>query len=374
MLLSKEEVKRYEKHLLLPEIGLEGQQKLKSAKVLVLGAGGLGCPVLMYLAAAGVGTLGIVDNDTVELSNLQRQVLYPVDAIGKKKAEVARERLRSINPTISIVAHPVRFSADNALNLVQGYDFVVDCTDNFPTRYLLNDTCIITDKPFIYGSIHRFEGQISVFNFKDAEGQEGPSYRCLFPDAPEEMPNCSEIGVIGVLPGIIGTWQAMEAIKLITGIGQILSGKLLIIDTLTHQQRVIKIRRNEKVIEETKARVGQVQLQEILSFCQAQLIPIKQVSPMELHEWLDDDADSIQLVDVREEGLLPGLEYANAIAIPLSQLADKIALVSTDKMVIVYCQSGNRSQAAAQLLTGQYGFENVYNLKGGLNEWKDLIY
>src|ERR1035437_2494874 len=230
--MTTEEKRRYARHIILPEIGLEGQQKLKQAKVLVVGAGGLGCPVLQYLTAAGVGTLGIIDFDTVDESNLQRQVLYSTEDIGKHKAAIAKEKLEKQNPDINLVSHVAHLTSANALEIISQYDIVVDGSDNFATRYLVNDACVILNKVLVFGSIFKFEGQVSVFNYKG-----GPTYRCLYPEAPAEgdVPNCAEIGVLGVLPGIVGTLQANEVIKIITGIGDILSGKLLTLDALTMQ-------------------------------------------------------------------------------------------------------------------------------------------
>ena len=235
---SKLDTERYQRHLALPEIGWDGQQKLRRAKVLVVGAGGLGCPVLQYLTAAGVGVIGIMDHDVVSLSNLQRQVLYNTGSVGRKKVEVAQEMLQALNPEVAFGIHPEKLTEANALAIIDPYDFVVDCTDNLKARYVINDACVQAGKPFVYGSIYQFEGQVSVFNY-----QNGPTYRCVFDEGAAEPPNCAEMGVLGVLPGIIGSYQALEAIKLITGIGELLSGKLLIVNTLTHVQRIIQLKR-----------------------------------------------------------------------------------------------------------------------------------
>lgn len=367
MNLSKAEQGRYQKHILLPEIGIEGQLKLKNAKVLVIGAGGLGCPVLLYLMSAGVGNIGIVDDDVVSLSNLQRQVLYTTDTVGKPKAEVAREKLLAVNPEVQITTYPLRFSLKNAPDLLKGYDLVMDCTDNLYTRYAINDTCIRADKPFIYGSIHRFEGQVALFNWTDKSGNKGPSYRCLFPEPATEAPNCSEVGVIGVLPGIIGTYQAMEAIKVITGIGQPLSGKLLLIDTLYNTQRVIRIARNEAVIEAVLKQKLEEEVKTVESSCKQQE-GIKQITSKELRNLLINKAD-FQLIDVREGSYGEGIAYHNATAIPYSHLAAYIDELMEEKKIVVYCQSGRTSAMAASLLV-DYGLPEVYNLSGGLNEWE----
>lgn len=249
-MLSKEEISRYSKQILLPEIGIKGQEKLKEAKVLVIGAGGLGCPVLQYLGAAGVGTIGIVDFDIVDITNLHRQVLYNVDEIGKSKAIIASEKILSSNPNIKTDIFNLKFESSNAQEIISFYDIIVDCTDNFETRYLINDTCIILGKPFVYGGIHKFEGQLSVFNYPIKDGSIGPSYRDVFPQGSndESEINCSITGVIGVLPGIIGTMQANEVIKMITGIGEVCSGKLIIYNCLNNTFHEIIIKRKEYVI------------------------------------------------------------------------------------------------------------------------------
>ena len=284
-MLSKDEQSRYNKQIILPEIKLEGQEKLRSAKVLVIGAGGLGCPVLQYLAAAGVGTLGIVDGDKVEISNLQRQVLYTADNIGQSKAIVAERKLRALNPHINTHTYPVFIDSKNALELMRTYDIIVDGSDNFATRYLINDACIILDKPMVSGAIYKFEGQVSVFNYNN-----GPTYRCIFPEPPnaDESPNCAEIGVIASLPGIIGTIQANEVIKIITGIGEVLSGKLLVIDTLTMNTHIFHFKLNE-------ANKNIRLLKDTLQNCE---LPVISIQYDELQELMKEDTN-IQLVDVR---------------------------------------------------------------------------
>lgn len=368
-ILSQEERERYQKHILLPEIGFTGQEKLKKASILVVGAGGLGCPVLLYLTGAGVGTIGIIDHDLVSLSNLQRQILYPLGAVGKPKVLVAKEQLQAINPHITIQTYEEKFSPENAPALVKAYDLVIDCTDNLAARYLINDVCVQADKPFIYGSVHRFEGQVAVFNFTDANGNKGPSYRCLFPEPSGEAPNCSEIGVIGVLPGLIGMYQAMEAVKIITGIGQNLSGKLLLIDTLTCLQSIINIFRNEEVISEVmKSKVSE---KSEVSSCVPQPI-YKKITSSELRELLAKQT-ALQLLDVREGIHREGIAYHNTMSIPFSHLPGYVDEIGGEPMVVVYCQSGRTSAMAAQMLTEDYGLTNVYNLEGGLNDWqKDM--
>jgi len=367
MTLSKTEQDRYQKHILLPEIGIEGQLKLKEAKILVVGAGGLGCPVLLYLVSAGIGHIGIVDDDVISLSNLQRQVLYTTDTIGKLKAEVAREKLLAMNPEVKITTYPLRFSLTNAPDLLKNYDLVIDCTDNLYTRYAINDSCIRADKPFIYGSIHRFEGQVALFNWTDKSGTKGPSYRCLFPEPASESPNCSEIGVIGMLPGIIGTYQAMEAIKVFTGIGQVLSGKLLLVDTLYNTQRVIRIARNENIIEAVLKGHPEESVNPLDNTCM-QVSGVKQITTGELKKLLEANAN-LQLVDVREGLHGEGIGYHNATAIPYSHLPAYIDELMEEKLIVVYCQSGRTSAMAADLLV-DYGLPEVYNLAGGLNAWE----
>ncbi|MBL4654485.1 MAG: molybdopterin-synthase adenylyltransferase MoeB, partial [Bacteroidia bacterium] len=246
--LTKEEVSQYQRHIILPEIGKKGQEKLINAKVLVVGAGGLGCPILSYLAAAGIGTIGIIDADVVDATNLHRQVLYGKDDIGKPKVEIAKKKLSQLNPFIQINIYQERLDSSNALKIFQDYDLIADGTDNFPTRYLINDACVISDKPFVFGSIFKFEGQVSVFNFKNKSGKKGPTYRCLFPEPPSpgSVPNCAEIGVMGVLPGIIGSMQANEVIKIFIGIGDVLNGKLLVYDSLTAEVNTLNFDRVEE--------------------------------------------------------------------------------------------------------------------------------
>jgi molybdopterin/thiamine biosynthesis adenylyltransferase len=248
-MLTKEEITRYSKQLLLPGIGMKGQEKLKDAKVLVIGAGGLGCPVLQYLAAAGVGSIGIVDFDSIDITNLHRQVLYADDDIGKEKAIIATSKIAALNPFIKLETFNVELEYSNARKIISGYDIIVDCTDNFETRYIINDVCVLSDKPFVYGGIHKFEGQLSVFNYSSIDGKPGPTYRCLFPENKDDevADNCSVSGVIGVLPGMIGTMQANEVIKMITGIGNVCSGKLLIFNSLNNIFTEIKVKRNEAV-------------------------------------------------------------------------------------------------------------------------------
>ncbi|GAA3980067.1 molybdopterin-synthase adenylyltransferase MoeB [Hymenobacter antarcticus] len=360
--LSAAETTRYSRHLRLPEIGTAGQQKLKAARVLVVGCGGLGCPVLQYLAAAGVGTLGLLDFDTVDDSNLQRQVLYATADVGRPKAVVAGEKLAAQNPFIALNIHQALLSAANALVLFAGYDLVVDCSDNFATRYLVNDACLLLGKPLVFGAIFKFEGQVSVFHY-----QHGPTYRCLYPTppGPGDAPSCAEIGVLGVLPGLVGTLQAAEALKIILGLGDVLAGRLLLVDALSMRFQTIHFR----------AVAANQQLTALApdypAFCGAPPLPAApvrapEISAGELKKWQSDNRPFV-LLDVREPH-----EHARrnigGLPIPLGQLADQHHLLPTDLPVVVHCASGGRSQRAAQLLLAQ-GFDEVYSLRNGLADY-----
>lgn len=364
--LNQEELRRYARHLALPGFGLEGQQKLKMAKVLVLGAGGLGAPVLLYLAAAGVGHIGIVDFDRVEDTNLQRQVLYTMEDVGQFKAEAARRRLLALNPHIKVEAFTIPFQRENALELIAPFDIVVDGTDNFPTRYLSNDACVLAGKPLIYGSIFRFEGQVSVFNYLLENGQRSPNYRDLFPTPPppELVPNCAEGGVLGVLPGIIGSMQANEAIKVLTGVGQPLAGKLLLFDAASFSSRILKIPKNPGL--EIKELIDYEQ------FCTpSPREPVQEVSVQELQTLLAQKAD-IQLIDVREP-FEYGIANLSGELIPPSEILEAAGRVARDKKVIFYCRTGKRSAEAIRQLQQQNGLENLYNLRGGILAWAQEI-
>ena len=353
-MLSKEELKRYNRHLILPEIGIEGQEKLKHSRVLVIGAGGLGCPILQYLTAAGVGTIGIIDFDTVDETNLQRQILFDVKDIGKPKVEVAKQKLSAQNPFINFNIYNTKLTKDNALNTFNDYDIIVDGSDNFPTRYLVNDTCVISGKPLVFGSIFKFEGQVSVFNYNG-----GPTYRCLFPQppAPQDAPNCSEIGVLGVLPGIIGCLQANETIKIIAGIGKPLSGKLLVFDALTLNINIIGFSAIEDNFNITE-------LIDYEDFCATR---VKEITVAELKKKLIDKED-IQIIDVREK-----FEYEicnlGGELIPLANIADNVDKISKAKIVIVHCHHGTRSAKAIDILIKIFPFDNLLNLKGGIHAW-----
>jgi adenylyltransferase/sulfurtransferase len=360
--LSAAESNRYSRHLLLPEIGAAGQQKLKAAKVLVVGCGGLGCPVLQYLAAAGVGTLGLLDFDTVDDSNLQRQVLYATADVGRPKAVVAAEKLRAQNPFIELHTHQLHLSAANALALFADYDLVVDCSDNFATRYLVNDACVILAKPLVFGAIFKFEGQVSVFNY-----QNGPTYRCLYPEppAPGEAPSCAEIGVLGVLPGLVGTLQAAEVLKIILGLGEVLSGRLLLVDALGMRFQSIRFRAVAANQELTAL------VPDYAAFCgEAPLAATSarapEISADELKAW-QQSGRSLQLLDVREPHEHAHRHIGGQL-VPLGQLADRLAELTAEAPVVVHCASGVRSQKAAQLLLAR-GFREVYSLRDGLADY-----
>ncbi len=358
-MLSDKEKYRYSRHLLLDKVGEVGQEKLKAAKVLVIGAGGLGCPVLQYLTAVGVGTIGIIDFDTVDETNLQRQVLFTKEDIGKNKALIAATRLNQLNEFVNFDIYAEKLTNSNALGLFKEYDIVVDGTDNFSTRYLVNDACVLTDKPLVYGAIYKFEGQVSVLNY-----QGGPTYRCLFPEPPEagSVPNCSEIGVIGVLPGLIGTQQANEVIKLILGIGEPLSGKLAIFDALKSNQFTVEIKRNEEQIEIVKQL--DFENHDYDYFCGINKEEaMNQISAAELKNLLAKE--DIQVIDVREPHETPKFEELNAVNIPLQTIPNNMDKIAKDRKVVVHCQHGIRSMNAINYLE-QQGFENLYNLTGGI--------
>ncbi|MBP2831504.1 HesA/MoeB/ThiF family protein [Aquimarina sp. U1-2] len=345
---------RYHRQIILPEIGTEGQEKLTASKVLVIGAGGLGCPILQYLAAAGVGTIGIIDFDRVETSNLHRQILYGQTAVGEHKAIAAQHRLEDLNPEIHTIAYPEKLSTTNALSYFSEYDIIVDGTDNFSTRYLISDACVIANKPLVYGAIFKFEGQVSVFNYKN-----GPTYRCLFPDPPRtgSVPSCAEIGVLGVLPGIIGSLQANEVLKIILGIGEILNGKLLVYDSLTTRFSTFSIQRIESEVEKVINLADQFKTMDYDFFCGIKTI--KEVTPEDI-----TSTKNSTLIDVRETSEQPRLKHLNAISIPLRVLSKKLTTLDKDKEIVVFCQSGIRSKKAAALLLDN-GFTNVAHLKGG---------
>lgn len=367
--LTHEEYIRYSRHLILPEVGEEGQRKLKRASVLIIGAGGLGSPAAFYLAAAGVGTIGIADFDNVELVNLQRQIIHGTSDIGHSKVDSAAGKMRAVNPLIKIEKIPERLSSENALQLLKNYDVVVDGTDNFPTRYLLNDACVISGKPYVYGSIFRFDGQASVFATK-----EGPCYRCLYPEPPPPhvVPDCAEGGVLGILPGIIGSIQATEAIKLILNIGESLAGQLLLFDALRMEFNKLKIRKNEDCPVCGK-HPSVTELIDYEEFCgiTADAADDRNITPLQLKQKMDNGEDII-LLDVREE-----IEYKiNRIEggrlIPLFLIPLKMNELDRSREIIIYCKNGNRSMDALRNLK-EAGFVKVKNLAGGINAWIDQV-
>lgn len=374
---SKEELERYSRHLIIPDFNIKGQRKLKESKVLVVGTGGLGSPLLLYLTAAGVGTIGIMDFDVVDESNLQRQVLFTVNDVGRPKSEVARERLALLNPNVQFKDYNVQMTSENALEIIKDYDVVADGTDNFPTRYLVNDACVLLGKPNVYASIFRFEGQVSVFNYTNSDGVLGPNYRDLFPSPPPPglVPSCAEGGVIGVLPGIIGSLQANEVLKVITGIGETLSGRLFLFDALTFETRTLKVRRDpENPLNGEKP--TQTELIDYQQFCgigpEVEVASgVKEITVEELNELQKNDVD-FQLVDVREHYEYDIANLGGEL-IPLGEINDTFNRISSEKKVVVHCRSGVRSAQAIEILETKYGFNNLYNLKGGILEYADKI-
>ncbi|MEP3374417.1 MAG: HesA/MoeB/ThiF family protein [Maribacter dokdonensis] len=350
---------RYQRQITLAGFGIEGQQKLQKAKVLVVGAGGLGIPVLTYLNAMGVGTLGVVDADVVSLSNLHRQVLYTEAMVGISKVEAVKSQLSAQNSSTEIRTYHTFLTVDNALEIIEGYDLVVDATDNFPTRYLINDACVILNKPFVYGALHAFEGQVSVFNYKG-----GPTYRCLYPTMPaaDAVPNCNENGVLGILPGIIGNLQALEAIKIITDLGEVLAGILLLCDTLTQRTQRIRFKlqpgHNEiKVLEKS------------YEFnCD---LPLKSIEANVLQQLLSEG--SIELLDVRTPKEYQRQHIDQVKHIPLSELADRSSELNLEETVYVICQSGVRSKKAIAKLQELYPGKDFVNVVGGMNQMKNYV-
>jgi adenylyltransferase/sulfurtransferase len=369
--LSAEEIRRYSRHLLLPEVGLEGQRKLKAARVLCVGAGGLGSPIAMYLAAAGVGAIGIIDYDVVDFSNLQRQLLHMTRDVGRPKVESARERLQAINPGVRVETHPEALSRENALALFERYDLVVDGTDNFPTRYLVNDACVLGGKPYVYGSIFRFEGQASVFA---APG--GPCYRCLYPEPPppDLVPTCAEGGVLGVLPGMIGTIQATEAIKLVLGAGEPLVGRLLILDALRMKFREVRLRPDPDCPVCGKSPTIR-ELQDYQAFCGVGAPAALHeedfdITPRELERSLAA-GDRPVLLDVREPMEFRLTRLPGAVLVPLGELPGRLNELDSTGSMVVYCHHGIRSVRAVEFLRAA-GLR-ARNLKGGIAAWTDEV-
>lgn len=367
---SKQELERYSRHLIMPEFTIEGQRKLKKSRVLVVGAGGLGAPLLQYLTAAGVGIIGIIDSDVVEESNLQRQVLFDSDDVGQPKVEAAKKKLTALNPHVRFETYNIRLTSQNALDILGNYDVVADGTDNFPTRYLVNDACVLLDKPNVYGSIFRFEGQVSVFNYTWPSGEKGPDYRDLFPEPPPPglVPSCAEGGVLGVLPGIVGSLQANEALKVITGIGEVLAGRLFLFDALNFETRTIRIFRDAK-----RPRVDK--LIDYQAFCGTGAKE-EAGNPREItvHEFnrLVASGEPYQLIDVREPHEFAIANLGGEL-IPLGKLEEQYEKIASDRKVIVHCKGGARSAKAIRKLQEKFGFQNLYNLKGGILAYSEEI-
>jgi adenylyltransferase/sulfurtransferase len=374
--LTNDEIKRYSRHLIMPEVGMEGQRRLKAARVLCIGAGGLGSPAAMYLAAAGVGTIGVVDFDVVDFSNLQRQIIHGTPDVGRSKLASAKDRLNALNPHVEVQTYEAALTSDNALGLFAPYDVILDGTDNFPTRYLTNDACVLLGKPNAYGSIFRFEGQASVFGMKD-----GPCYRCLYPEPPPPglVPSCAEGGVLGVLPGVIGIIQATEAIKLITGIGEPLIGRFLIFDALRMKFRELKLRKDPDCpVCGTHPTV--TELIDYEQFCGIHPAPepgkeavpsATEITSTELKARLDR-GDDLFLLDVREPNEYQINRIAGSTLIPLGEVPRRYAELASDREVVVLCKVGGRSAKAADYLRS-VGFRKVLNLKGGILDWIDKV-
>ncbi len=369
-MLTATELHRYSRQILLSELGQHGQQKLKEGSVLVIGAGGLGSPALFYIAAAGVGLIGIVDFDVVDVSNLQRQILFTNEDVGKPKTETARRRLAQLNPLIKIETHNCVLNVGNALNIIAKYDVVIDGSDNLPTRYLVNDACVFLKKPLIYGAIFQFEGQVSVFNELMKDGSRGPDYRDLFPEPPppEMVPSCSVGGVMGVLPGIIGSMQANEAIKILAGIGSTLSGRLMLFDSLDFTTRFLNIKSNpdNPVSGKNPTIHALIDYEEFCNPTQHKNSAIKDVTAREVKKMLDDGV-GIQIIDVREP-LEFELVNIGGLNIPLKEIEKKISSIERTNPVVVHCKSGARSLLAIEKLL-PFGFTNLLNLKGGIIQW-----
>jgi len=366
--MTKDEQLRYSRHMIMPEVGADGQRRLNEARVLCIGAGGLGSPAALYLAAAGIGKLGLVDFDNVDLSNLQRQILHGTKDVGRKKLESARDRLRDVNPNVEIQTHEARFTSANAIEIVSNYDVVVDGSDNFPTRYLSNDVCVFAKKPNVYGSVFRFDGQATVF----ASHLGGPCYRCLFPEPPPpgSVPNCAQAGVLGVLPGIVGTIQANETIKLILGVGEPLVGRLIYFDALKMKFREFNLRRDPEcpVCGDSPTITEPIDYEQ---FCGVSMNAIPTVSVRDLKQKLDA-RENFQLVDVREPFEHEIASIDSARLIPLGELPDRLNELDQARLTIVHCHSGQRSAQAVRILRDA-GFENVFNLEGGIAKWSDEI-
>ena len=371
--LNNDEILRYSRHLIMPEVGMEGQQKLKAARVLLIGAGGLGSPLALYLAAAGVGTLGMVDFDVVDYTNLQRQILHATADVGRKKLESARDKLKAINPFVEVRPFETRLTSQNALELFQGFDIVADGTDNFPTRYLVNDACVLTGKPNVYGSIFRFEGQASVF-----AAENGPCYRCLYPEPPPPglVPSCAEGGVLGILPGLLGVIQATEVIKLILGTGDPLIGRLLLVDALGMKFRELKLRKNPDcpACGTHPTLTGLIDYNQFCGIRGEESQPVEagipEIEVEELKRRLDSGED-LFILDVREPHEYQIANLGGHL-IPLNELPKRIHELDSSREIVAHCKMGGRSAKAVRFLR-QAGFEKIHNLKGGITAWSERI-
>jgi len=354
-MFSAEEKSQYSRHFILDKIGTNGQLKLKKSKVLVIGAGGLGCPILQYLTAAGVGTIGIIDNDVVDRTNLQRQILYTVDDLGKSKATCATNRLKQLNPFVNFNSYVAYLNAENALEIFKKYDLIIDGSDNFQTRYLSNDAAVLTKKPLIFGAIFKFEGQLSVFNY-----QNGPTYRCLFPDPPEanRIPNCTDIGVLGVLPGIIGCLQANEALKIICGLGGVLSGELLSFNAISLKQTSIRFSKNKNITVK--------KLIDYDAFCGIEKSNLLEISHSELNKKLK--TTDLTLVDVRKKSEHKRFNIGG-IHLCIDELEQKLHLLKNLDNIVVYCQMGKRSAKAVKIILKKYPKKKVMSLAKGIDQW-----
>ena len=373
--LSNQELSRYSRHLVLPEVGIKGQEKIKQARVLIVGAGGLGSPAALYLAAVGIGTIGIADFDKVEESNLQRQIIHSTKDIGTKKTESAKSSINNLNPNVKVETYDEKLNSMNALEIIKKYDVVIDGSDNFPTRYLVNDACVLLKKPNIYGSIFRFEGHTTVFNY------DGPCYRCLFPNPPpkDAVPSCVEAGVLGVLPGIIGTIQATETLKIILGVGETLSGRFLVYDALSMTFRELKLGKNRNcpICGESPRIKELIDYEEFCNMRQEEekALDENEISVQQMKKMIDDHEDFV-LVDVREEYEWDICKIKGAKLIPLSQIINgnigDLESIERDRKIVLHCHTGARSADALHLLRNK-GFKNLKNLVGGIEAWSDEI-
>lgn len=371
--LTKDEVLRYSRHLIMPEVGMDGQLKLKQARVLCIGAGGLGSPLALYLAAAGVGKLGIVDFDTVDFTNLQRQIIHDTNDVGRPKLTSARETIADINPNVEVVGFETRLTSENALDIFKDFDIVADGTDNFPTRYLVNDACVLLGKPNVYGSIFRFEGQASIFYAK-----EGPCYRCLYPEPPPPglVPSCAEGGVLGVLPGIVGCIQAVETIKLILGVGRSLVGRLLLFDAMNMKFRELKLRKNSECpVCGTHPTVTKlIDYEQFCGIRGEEHVPsskVPEISAPEVKKMMDEKKPFV-LVDVREPHEFQICRIPGSVLIPLGEVPKRMNELNSADNIVVHCRSGMRSAQAVEFLM-KAGFRKIHNLKGGVLAWADEV-